>query len=234
MRISFYKQKVQRFIKVHWFTLALISLLFFAIAKLKMDKQADRPRHNPVITQPEMNLDSKPQKFTESEISLGEGSLLGEFSNKNTTKHLPELSQKTSVAFLKRFGRVVVSEQEKYGVPASVLLATAYVNSFAGTRDCALHANNYYALSCANVRGEQYQENGICKLKVKTAWESFRAFNLLLAAQPWIKQAKSDAGTNWEAWLPILAQHQISDVENFEKEARAVILKYNLQDLDRP
>ncbi len=51
-------------------------------------------------------------------------------------------------AFLTRFGHVAQAEQEKFGIPASVTLATALLYSRAGTAAGTRTHNNYFALGC--------------------------------------------------------------------------------------
>ncbi len=146
---------------------------------------------------------------------------------------MPAMDDVAAMAFLKRFREVARGEQQKFGMPASVLLACAYVNSFAGQRDCALQANNFLALRCtAEWSGPVATCSGACFRKYNTAWESIRDFNLYLSKRDWYVSLKKKAKPDWRTWVKALREHHVSDVENFEGEMAKVIQQYQLFELD--
>lgn len=214
------------YIKKRWFTLALLFILLIAIVR----KNIHLPAGDAVAPEPK----ALQEKYTE-ETSPAKGAALLQLGSDGTVARtrLPEIEEAQAVVFLKRFGRVAVAEQEKFGVPASVLLACAYVNSFAGQRDCALQANNFLAVPCtASWTGPEVTLSGVCYRQYQTAWESIRDFSLFLQRHAWFKELKTSAGNDWEAWAKGLAKHRVSDVDQFEKEITGVIKAYRLFELD--
>ena len=214
------------FIKKRWFTLALLLILFIAV--LRKNLRCEMDPKAPAVGQ------SK-EKFTDEGASAKGAALLNLGGDGSAQKlRMPEIDETTAVAFLKRFGHVAVAEQEKFGMPASVLLACAYVNSFSGRRNCALEANNYLAIRCTeDWNGPTANYSGACFRQYNTAWESIRDFNNSLHQNNWYIKLKKSAGNDWKAWVKGLAKHEVSDVENFEAELKEVIQAYRLFELDQ-
>lgn len=211
------------FIKKRWFTLALLLILFIAILRKNLRFDPESPAAAPQ------------EKYTNDKAS-SKGAALLNLGGDGNAQHfeVPVIDEATAVGFLKRFGHVAVAEQEKFGMPASVLLACAYVNSFAGKRDCALEANNYLAVHCSDEwNGPVVNSSRTCFRKYNTAWESIRDFNLSLQKNNWYAVLKKSAGRNWKPWVKGLASQRVSDVENFENEMLKVIQDYRLFELDQ-
>ncbi|MBK6932489.1 MAG: glucosaminidase domain-containing protein [Saprospirales bacterium] len=214
------------FIKKRWFTLALLLIFGIALARKNLHFDIKQPKA-PAIPE-------KQEKYTR-ETPASQSAALLHLGNDGAAApaRLPEISDATAVAFLRRFSRVAVAEQQKFGIPASVMLASAYVNSFAGQRNCALEANNFQAVRCtAEWGGPVATLSGACFRKYETAWESIRDFNLYLQQRNWFNKLKKSAGADWRAWAKGLATHRASDVEDFEAELVKVIEAYRLFELD--
>ena len=146
---------------------------------------------------------------------------------------MPVVDDATAVAFLKRFGNLSVNERKKFGIPPSVLLACAYVNSHSGQRMAALQVNNFFALPCGGGwDGAVATLDGQCFRRYDTAWASFRDFGAFASRQPWFEETRKSAGNDWQLWLKMLDGKSISDVRNNTAEMRTVIETYRLYELD--
>ncbi len=216
------------FIKKHWFSMAVALVLLTAIARKNIRFQTAQPGA------PEKAPKQHLEKYTEDTRVAQNPSLLGIGPDGGgSAVRLPEIGAAAAVAFLKRFSQVAVAEQQKFGMPASVLLACAYVNSFAGQRACATEANNYLAVPCtAEWGGPVATFSGTCFRKYNTPWESIRDFNLYLHKREWYVALKKSAPRDWRAWAKALSKHRVSDVENFEATLSRVIEQYRLAELD--
>ncbi len=140
-----------------------------------------------------------------------------------------EISDAKAEAFLKRFTPVALSERKKFGIPASVLLACAYVNSHAGQSDASLEANNFFDLSCeANWEGETEEFDGSCMRKYESAWASFRDFSIYLSSQEWFGSLKKAAGKDGEIWMKKLGKEGVANAKALQKVMEA----YDLYELD--
>lgn len=214
------------FLKKRWFSVALVALLLAAIVRKNLrinvgdsampakKEQQEKYTAEPVIAQ------------RSAMLSLGADGTSG-------AVRMPATDDAAAMAFLKRFGQVAVAEQKKFGMPASVLLACTYLNSFAGRRDCTVQANNYLAIRCTAEWGESSVTcSGACFRQYNTPWESIRDFNVQLSKQKWYGALKKSAKQDWRAWAKALAGHRVSDVENFEQEMVRVIQQYRLHELD--
>src|SRR5689334_702088 len=119
---------IWRFIKSNWFSIALVLLLVMAVARrgLRIIPGGADGRPQQELTR------GKTERFTEKETAdAAKPSTLDlGLADGRSREALPNIDQATAVAFLRRFGNAVVGEQKKFHVPASVLLALSYVNSY--------------------------------------------------------------------------------------------------------
>ncbi|MBK9338193.1 MAG: glucosaminidase domain-containing protein [Lewinellaceae bacterium] len=213
------------FVKKRWFSIALVLIVLVAVARKNVRFQADDTAAPAAGKTLEKYTEDATPKATALMNIAGDGS--------QKPVRLPDVDDATTVAFLKRFASVAVTEQEKFGIPASVLLACAYLNSFAGQRTCATEANNYLATRCtADWGGPVVSISGACFRQYDTAWESIRDFNVYHSQKDWYTALKKSAKKDWKAWARGLAAHRVSDVEQFEAEMAEVIQAYRLFELD--
>lgn len=214
--------------KTNWFSIALICLVLLAVARKGL--------HLFVGGAGSPGRKDKTEKYTEVEPKPAAKSLLGLFSASDKgAGQLPEISHEEAKAFLRRFTSVAVSERKKFGTPASVLLACAYVNSYAGQRSSVAAANNYFALpGGSDWEGANTTVGGRSFRRYETPWESFRDFSIHLSSQDWFGSLRKSAGKDWRAWAKGLHAEDISDVKNFEQELVQVIETYRLFELDVP
>lgn len=214
------------FVKKRWFTLALVLLLLAALVRKNIRFQADDAATPPAQESHGKYTDAASSPKATALLNVGGDGI-------PASVRLPEVDDATAVAFLKRFASVAVSEQEKFGMPASVLLACAYLNSFAGKRSCATEANNYLAIRCsADWNGPEWNDSGTCFRKYETAWESIRDFNVIHSRKDWYVALKNESEMGWKTWVKKMAVQRVSDVEGFEKEMGRLIQEYRLFELD--
>ncbi len=154
------------------------------------------------------------------------------FEKKPSQPAVPALSEAEKEAFLQRFGKTAVEEKRKFGIPASLILASGLVQSFAGKRDAARAANNFFGLAADSQTAVRFESEGRSFQKFSTAWDSFRAHSQFVSSL--LKNENRPAATDWRAWARLLAQKNgYSSVENWEREVAEVIEKHDLAALDR-
>ena len=86
-------------------------------------------------------------------------------------------------AFVTRFRHVAEAEQEKFGIPASITLATGLLYGRAGQATAVRDANNFFGLDCGgDWRGATARVGGACLRKYETAWTGFRDFSLYVSS----------------------------------------------------
>ena len=89
--------------------------------------------------------------------------------------------------YVERFAKTAMSEQQKFGIPASITLAQAILESGVGESKLATKNNNHFGIKCfsksckkghcSNFTDDTHKD--FCR-KYETAWESFRAHSQLL------------------------------------------------------
>lgn len=215
-----------KFIKTNWFTISLVILLLSAVAR----KFVPFKGNGAASPNKREQTDANPEKYTATDNQA-----LLDFSgasqvNKNEP---PAVDKAAAIAFVRRFENVAISERKKFGIPSSVLLGCAFVNSAAGKAGMVNRTNNYFALPCASDwEGGTANIDGQCLRRYESAWESFRDFSIYLTSQEWYGSVKKSAGKEWQKWAKELGNRGVSNVPDFGKELERVIREYRLYDLD--
>lgn len=215
-----------KFIKTNWFSIALVLLVLGAIVRKNLPFNTAGPA-SPNRKDPK---EASPEKYT---AAGGKSAmdLVPQMSGLSSDR--PAVDKTVAIAFVRRFEKVAISERKKFGIPSSVLLACAYVNSSAGQRSFVEPSNNYFALPCtSDWEGETTTADGRCLRKYESAWASFRDFNIYLTSQEWFGSVKKSAGKDWQAWVTEIAKQDISDAPNFKNEMEKAIETFRLYDLD--
>ncbi|MCB9283221.1 MAG: glucosaminidase domain-containing protein [Lewinellaceae bacterium] len=95
--------------------------------------------------------------------------------------------QKVQLAYVKRFAQVAQGEMKKFGIPASITLAQALLESDAGKSRLASRHNNHFGIKCQSrtcPKGHcvNYADDTPKDFfrQYETAWESFRAHSEFL------------------------------------------------------
>jgi hypothetical protein len=215
---------IRDFIKTNWFPIAILLLVLIAMIRRKFQLPPGLP--GPAV--------GVVEKYTEEKGASAQASRMGIFPGGSGGRvSLPDIPAAEAEAFLRRFSKVAMSERKKFGVPASVLLAHAYVNSFAGRRKTATEGNNFTALVCGgNWDGLTMDSEGYCFRKYDTPWESFRDFSIFLAAQNWVAETRAAAGKKWKPWVDAFDAHGLSDVAAYSGHMEEIIQAYRLFELD--
>lgn len=215
-----------KFIKTNWFSIALVLLMLVAIARKNMPVNSGGAAKPAPAKQKEAN----PEKYTAAESHT----LLG-FTTESpgAAGQKPVIDKAAAVAFVRRFEKVAISERKKFGIPSSVILGCAYVNSYAGQRGPSARANNFFAVPCtSDWEGETTTIDGRCYRQYESAWASYRDFSIYLSGQEWFGSVRKNAGKDWQKWAKELAKHGISDVPGFDKALEQAIRTHRLYDLD--
>lgn len=215
-----------KFIKTNWFSIALVLLVLGAIARKNLRFNTGGAASPGRKEQKEVN----PEKYT---AAGGKSTLDILPESAGLSRTLPSVDKAAAIAFVRRFEKVAISERKKFGIPSSVLLACAFVNSSAGQRSFVEPANNFFALPCtADWEGETATVDGRCLRKYESAWASFRDFSIYLTSQEWFGSVKKNAGKDWQAWVREIAERDVCDVPNVKNELEKAIQTYRLYDLD--
>ena len=139
----------------------------------------------------------------------------------------------TQKSYLKRFAQVAVTERHKFGIPASIILANALLQSQAGTRETALKANNQFGLPASvEWTGTSLQVGKGVFRQYENAWVSFRDHSIFISSGKFAN-LRALGDKDYKAWAKGLETGGFpSNQPQLAQKLVAIIEKYSLQQLD--
>lgn len=109
-------------------------------------------------------------------------------------------------AYVKRFAQTAQAEMDKFGIPASIILAQGLLESDAGDSKLAINNKNHFGMKCfsrtcrrghcSNFTDDSHKD--FFRI-YKSPWESYRAHSYLLQA-PRYKHLYKLKSTDYKAW----------------------------------
>ena len=226
------------FIQKNWFKLsiAILGFYLFFIKQLSFQVQVSSPdnteqrqvKRKPVekITENKIASKSKNNRLEKLEIPF-----MGASNSKpgrNAIAELNTINELTKHQYLQRFANVAKAEQERFGIPASVILAVALHQSTAGTRDMTVQANNHFALPCSSDwKSACKSYHGKSYRKYESPWSSFRDFSNYLDAN-----YANLKGGNYINYANAFQNDGFSEDENIGQNLIQIIEGFRLQELD--
>ncbi|MFK7808265.1 MAG: glucosaminidase domain-containing protein [Saprospiraceae bacterium] len=242
---------VRDYIRMHWFKILMIGMIVFIF--LRKDLSFTINLNNPDATEQEivpLKEEVHQQQTTKKaapmtanqEIAKAKSSSLfdmlpsisfgGREDAKPKQNEIAKVNEATKEAYINRFAKVAISERKKYGVPASIIMANAFLHSVSGTRDMTVVGNNHFGLPCTtNWKGESATYNDACYRHYENAWTSFRDHSLYLttgSTKDFVKMGTRD----YKSWASAMEKVSIFEIEELAKKLIAVIEKYDLHKLD--
>ena len=141
--------------------------------------------------------------------------------------------------YIQRFAPVAVAEMEKFGIPASVILAQGLLESNAGESKLARNTNNHFGIKCFSNKCK----NGHCAnftddshkdffVRYGNVWGSYRAHSLLLKNNRRYKNVFRLAANDYKAWAKGLAQAGYATDERYAEKVIAIIQNLGLHRYD--
>ncbi len=119
--------------------------------------------------------------------------------------------QNPQLDYIAKYSSLAVAEMERTGVPASITLAQALVESGAGRSELAVHANNHFGLKCHEEwDGETYFKDDDkakeCFRAFASAEESYRSHSDFLRGRERYQTLFDLDPTDYKAWAKGLRQ----------------------------
>jgi flagellum-specific peptidoglycan hydrolase FlgJ len=221
------------FLKKHWFKVGLAVALLFFILKRDLTKAFNFGGENAEKTEQKGNklTITSNKKTDDAPLSILGG--LTADGNKSATE-MPAIDETLKRTYLKRFAQVAVTERRKYGVPASLILANALRQSFAGQRNATTKLNNHFGLPCTfDWSGASATVNGDCFRQYENAWVSFRDHSVFVTSGKFseLRRLNNQDYKGWATGLQRLGYPSAND--NLARELVGIIEQYELQQLDK-
>ena len=244
MKVDLSIPQILEYAQQHWFKLILLGLFLYLFTQKDFSFRinlSDPDEMEAPAKEHGQKAALKKEYFTE-QTKLKQSGILDHFDFSPFSRSLPKkkvkpnLDQVSSYAkeqYLKRFAKVVVEERRKFGIPSSILLASAFIQSHAGKQSIAEQTNNHFAIPCTSEwSGPSKNIGGQCYRQYENAWMSFRDNSIYLSTGKFSKLQSLDS-TDYQAWPVRLEQLGYSEYDNFAQQVIQVIEHYGLNALDR-
>ena len=140
-------------------------------------------------------------------------------------------------AFIERWYRVAVEHQHRYGIPASIKLAQAILESGAGTSYLARNANNYFGIKCHDWTGRTIirpDDTPYCCFRVyNNAMESWNDHSIFLTTRAHYRFLFDLDITDYRGWARGLLRAGYATNPNYANMLISLIERYSLYRFDR-
>ena len=224
----------------HWLRIGLIAfaLILLTQKQVNLNLQLGHPAGEPLpaAVPEEPVAEGEPLFYTEEQAAVADGG--GFFSRfhffgggAEAADLYTQLVQRGDAgvdAFLTRFSHVAQAEQEKFGIPPSITLATALLYSRAGTGSGARENNNFFGLGCtADWNGSTGRVGGDCQRRYESAWTSFRDFSLYVTSGTFDRMTQFDS-RDYRRWAAGLQELGFNENGELAGELQRTIDRYQL------
>lgn len=147
-------------------------------------------------------------------------------------------AQKQNAAYLnyiEQWKQTVIQQQADYGIPATITMAQALLESGAGQSELAVNANNHFGIKCTNdwFGGVYYHDDdsqGECFRQYYDAAESFKDHSLFLQ-RPRYATCFEIAIEDYEGWANRLRQCGYATDKLYAQKLIKIIEDYKLDSL---
>lgn len=165
------------------------------------------------------------------------------YPSTNATTEIIQSTSKTAVnsdvinVYVLQFKDIAIGNMQKYGIPASIILAQGILESGAGKGDLALSANNHFGIKChkewlgESVRHDDDTEQE-CFRKYSEAAESYRDHALFLVGKNRYAVLFTYEKDDYKAWAKGLRACGYATDPNYPDKLISYIERYNLHQYD--
>ena len=102
-------------------------------------------------------------------ISFSESEVQSKMPTPTVFQSVGEIDEWMIESYIERFSHVAVTEQERFQIPASIILANGIFHSFAGQGEITLKGKNHFGIQCTrDWSGTSIKINGNCYRKYKS------------------------------------------------------------------
>lgn len=149
-------------------------------------------------------------------------------------------AQKKSPAYqnyIEKYSDLAIKHQEKYGIPASIKLAQAIMESGGGQSPLALKSNNHFGIKCHGWKGQKVSHdddlNGECFRKYKTVEESYDDHSRFLAERSHYKSLFTLKKDDYKGWAKGLQKCGYATNKAYANTLIKLIEDYELHQYDK-
>lgn len=228
----------------HWFKIGLVFLVLYAVLSKDLSFNISIEAPQEPAEMPDEELQSRRQSRRETltdngaaiEQTANRFDLLpswGDDPNAQLMLLLEQVDRGEVEDFVNRFAHVAEAEQEKYGIPASIILAHGLLQSMAGQHPATENGNNYFQLPCTDDWQGQTQDGqrGACLRRYDNAWMSFRDHSLFYTSgtNGHLRRLKGEDYRRWAEGLQLSKQNEN---DHLAEQLVRVVREFSLERYD--
>ena len=165
------------------------------------------------------------------------------YPSTNNTTEVIQSTSKTVVTsdlinnYILQYKDIAIGNMQKYGIPASIILAQGILESGAGKGDLALESNNHFGIKChKDWLGESVRHDDDsaqeCFRKYTEAAESYRDHALFLVGKNRYATLFTYEKDDYKAWAKGLRAAGYATDPNYPDKLISYIERYNLHQYD--
>jgi len=148
-----------------------------------------------------------------------------------------DLEPQSTEEYIEKYASVAIAEMKKFGVPASISMGQAIIESRSGTSLLAQKCKNHFGIKCWSkkhrgccMKFKDDSNNDSFRHFEKSAWESWRAHSKLLSSGRYMALHKT---TDYKAWARGLKAIGYATDRTYAEKLIGVIERYDLHRLDQ-
>ncbi len=148
-----------------------------------------------------------------------------------------ELKAQNVKAYIERYSKVAVAEMDKFGIPASITMAQAIVESRSGTSVLAARNNNHFGIKCfskscpkghcSNFTDDHHKDFFRKFANATDSWREHSQFLMKYRYRDLLKYGK-----NYHVWAKGLRDFGYATDKSYDKKLISIIERYELFKLD--
>lgn len=143
----------------------------------------------------------------------------------------------TAIEYIDTYKNLAIEAMQEYGIPASIKMAQALVESDSGNSPLALNANNHFGIKCKNTwkGGVIYHDDDQkdeCFRSYRSAYDSFRDHSDFLSGSQRYRFLFDLNPTDYRSWARGLSQAGYATNPDYSNMLIRTIEQYGLQNLD--
>ena len=149
-----------------------------------------------------------------------------------------ELKAPNVKLYIDHFSNIAVAEMDKFGIPASIIMAQAIIESRSGTSVLAVRNNNHFGIKCFSKTCKTGHCNNFTDdthkdffIKYTGTDGSWRAHSEFLLKQPRYRGLLK-YGKNYKIWAKGLREFGYATDPTYDTKLIAIVQRYNLDKLD--
>lgn len=157
------------------------------------------------------------------------------FFSFNAAENSPIKNKKYTLnQYIDTFKKVAVEEMNRVGIPASITLSQAILESGYGNSNLALNANNHFGIKCKpDWTGETYGSGEYCYKKYSSVRESYKDHSDHIRSRKWYADLFNLSVTDYTSWAHGLKKAGYAEDPNYAYRLIYLIELYKLAELDK-